>query len=87
MRVKTRFFDHLFQFLLAKIYEASSKNLTCCILYKTSLKPVEWDSCSVGTVDDLPVGLRFISDWVDCVPGSVAADSSLRFLSIGWSPR
>ena len=46
----------------------------------------DWASRSAGAVDDFPVGVRFIVDWVDCVPGSVAADSSLRFLPIGWLP-
>ena len=59
-------------------------------------KPVEctphgrggnWASRSAGAIDGFPVGVRFIADWVDCVPGSVAVDSSLRFLPIGWSPR
>ena len=33
-----------------------------------------WASCSAGTVDGLHVGVLYISDWVNCLPGSVAAD-------------
>ena len=43
----------------------------------------DWASRSAGAADGFPVGVRFIVDLVDCVPGSVAADSSLGFLSIG----
>ena len=35
--ISTRYADHFSQFLLTKSSEASSKNLTCCILYNTLL--------------------------------------------------
>ena len=87
MRVMTRFSDHLSQFLLAKIYEAFGTKLHLN-LWNAHLMgeeatglPALWGplmaslwGCGWGG------GLRFISDWVDCVPGSVAAECSLELL-------
>ena len=51
-----------------------------------------WASRSAGAVDGFPVRVRFIADWVDCVPGSVAVDSRSEERRVGkecrsrWSP-